>query len=49
MPTRYSILLWPTFIMILLSIVTTPPSFTYPSYFCQLIAAFLLSMVLLVS
>jgi len=38
-----------TLIMILVSIVTTNPSFTWPSYFFQLFAAFLLSMVLLVS
>lgn len=49
MPTRNSILLWLTFIMGLLSIVTTPPSFAYPSYFFQLVAAFLLSIVLLAS
>ena len=49
MPTRSWVLLWTTLIMILLSIVTTNPFLTWPSYFFQLGAAFFLSIALLVS
>jgi len=49
MPARSWVLLWTTLIMMLLSIVTTNPSLTWPSYFFQLGAAFFLSIALLVS
>ena len=49
MPTRSWVLFWTTLIMILLSIVTTNPFLTWPSYFFKLGAAFFLSIALLVS
>ena len=39
MPTKDRILLWATLIILLLAIVTTPPSLAWPSYFLQLAAA----------
>ena len=39
MPTKDRILLWATLIILLLAILTTPPSLTWPSYFFQLVAA----------
>jgi hypothetical protein len=48
LPTRDRILLWTTLTMLLLAILTTPPSLTWPSYFLQLVAACLLLVVILV-
>jgi len=46
LPTRDLVLLWLAFLAVLLSLVTTPPSLTYPTYFFQLAAALLLGILL---
>src|SRR6516162_6207205 len=48
LPTRDRILLWTTLIMLVLAVLTTPPSLTWPAYFLQLVAACLLLVVILV-